>query len=326
MTISNTKKLNTLWAKSTNLQNPFRERHMFDLAFFLWSNRQFEESVAVSATLIEQLADRPGESLWIDAMHLQSMALHDLKRDGEAIESELRSLEYAETLEPASERAFMHWHLADCYRTTEQPEKQEVQYIKAIDAFIDSENKFFLGQAYIDLANLYFGARRYDLSRHGFKLAIQVLEETSRTDCIPFVKYRLAGIERYLGNPQGALKIAEEAVALSKFLGDLVNERESLIEIAQIQTQFGNVDCALNILDSLVEDNNEAKKNRTAAKALYFKAKTLSISGRFSEALKFFEISAAVLKAVGEKVLATNAELSIIHLRYPASGFNSASL
>jgi tetratricopeptide (TPR) repeat protein len=314
MTILDTKKLNKLWAKSTDLQNPLRERHMFDLAFFLWNNRQFEESVAVSGTLIELLADRLGGSLWIDAMHLQSMALHDLKRDDEAIETELHSLEYAETLEPASERAFMHWHLADCYRTTEQPELQEAQYLKAIDAFIESENKFFLGQAYIDLANLHYGASRYDQSKKYFQSAIPVLEETSRTDRMPFVKYRLAGVERHLGNLHVALALAEEAVELARFAKDIVAERENLIESGLVNEGLGNYQTALAIFESLIEDNDDSVKNRSAAKAIYLKSGILEKLGNLPEAVEGYRQAIPLLKVMNLEELSINAQLAVIHI------------
>ncbi len=314
MTILDTKKLNKLWAKSTDLQNPLRERHMFDLAFFLWNNRQFEESVAVSGTLIELLADRLGGSLWIDAMHLQSMALHDLKRDDEAIETELHSLEYAETLEPASERAFMHWHLADCYRTTEQQELQEAQYLKAIDAFIESENKFFLGQAYIDLANLHYGASRYDQSKKYFQSAIPVLEETSRTDRMPFVKYRLAGVERHLGNLHVALALAEEAVELARFAKDIVAERENLIESGLVNEGLGNYQTALAIFESLIEDNDDSVKNRSAAKAIYLKSGILEKLGNLPEAVEGYRQAIPLLKVMNLEELSINAQLAVIHI------------
>lgn len=315
MTMLDTKKLNKLWAKSTDLNNPLRERHMFDLAFFLWNNRQFDESVAVSRTLIELMAERPGEGLWIDAMHLQSMALHDSKRDDEAIEAELLALEYGETLEPASERAFMHWHLADCYRTTDQPDLQATEYLKAIDAFIESDNKFFLGQAYIDLANLHYAARRYEQSKVYFKLAVPVLEETQRTDRMPFVKYRLAGIERHSGNFQDAFPYAEEALALAKFAGDVTAERENQIEVAQIQVGLGNVEIAVDILDSLIFDNDEQVKNRSAAKAMYYKAKTLANAGKLEEAARQYELAIPLLKVVDQENLAINAHLALVHMK-----------
>ncbi len=313
MTILDTKKLNKLWSKSADLQNPLRERHMFDLAFFLWSNRQFDESVAVSGTLIELLAERPGESLWIDALHLQSMALHDVKRDEEAIESELKALEYAETLEPASERAFMHWHLADCYRTIERPELQEIEYLKAIDAFKESDNEYYLGQAYIDLANLHYISRRYDQSSNYFKLAVPVLEKTQRTDKMPYVKYRLAGVERIIGHPQLALQFAEEALILAKFTSDSMAERETLIEFAQIQVELGNEELAISILDSVVADNDEITKNRSSAKAMYYKAKALDKIGKSFEARELYEASIPLLEAVNLDDLSVNARLSIIH-------------
>jgi tetratricopeptide (TPR) repeat protein len=315
MTMLDTKKLNKLWAKSTDLQNPLRERHMFDLAFFLWSNRQFEESIAVSATLLELMADRLGASLWIDAMHLQSMALHDAKRDDEAIKAELLALEYGETLEPASERAFMHWHLADCYRTAEQPELQESEYLKAIDAFIASENKFFLGQAYLDLGNLHYGARRYDQSKRYFHLAVPVLEETSRTDRMPFVKYRLAGIERHNGNLQAALKYAEEACTLAAFAKDIVAERENMIEVGLVHAGLGNYETAISYFDALIDNNSDAAENRSAAKAVYCRAQVLEQSGNLPEAKKNYEKAIPLLKVVNLEEMAINAHLALIHIK-----------
>lgn len=314
MTMLDTKKLNKLWAKSTDLNNPLRERHMYDLAFFLWNNRQFDESVAVSATLLEILADRPGEGLWIDAMHLQSMALHDAKRDEEAINAELLALEYGESLEPASERAFMHWHLADCYRTTEQPELQEAEYSKAIDAFIESENKFFLGQAYIDLANLHYGAGRYDQSKKYFLLAIPVLEETSRADRMPFVKYRLAGIERHTGNLQAALKYAEEACTLAAFAKDVIAERENMIEVGLVHAGLGNFETAISYFDALIDNNSDAAENRSAAKAVYCRAQVLEQSGNLPEAKKNYEKAIPLLKVVNLEEMAINAHLALIHI------------
>ncbi len=314
MTLIDTKKLNKLWAKSTDLQNPLRERHMFDLAFFLWSNRQFDESIAVSAALLELLAERPGVSLWIDAMHLQSMALHDAKRDDEAIETELHSLKYAETLEPASERAFMHWHLADCYRTTEQPELQEAQYLKAIDAFIESDNKYFLGQACIDLGNLHYGARRYAKSKQYFRLAIPPLEETSRTDRMSFVKYRLAGVERHAGSPNEALALATEALDLSRFTRDLFAERENMVEVGLAHEALGNYETAMGIYDALIDDNDETSKNRSAAKAAFYKSRIFEQLGDLDEAAQGYSKAIPLLKLMNLENLAVNAELALIHI------------
>lgn len=315
MTMLDTKKLNRLWAKSIELQNPLREHHMFDLAFFLWNKRQFDESVAVSRTLLDLMAERAGEGLWINTMHLQSMALHDAKRDEEAIEAELLALEYGETLEPASERAFMHWHLADCYRTTGQPELQEAEYLKAIEAFIESENKFFLGQAYIDLANLHYGAGRYDLSKKNFLLAIPVLEETIRTDRMPFVKYRLAGIERHAGNLQAALKYAEEACALAEFTKDTIAERENIIELGLVHAGLGNYEKAISYFDALIDDHSDAAENRSAAKAVFYRAQVLEELSNFPEAKKSYEMAVSLLKVVNLEAMAVNAELALIHLK-----------
>jgi tetratricopeptide (TPR) repeat protein len=273
--------------------------------------------VAVAGTLLELLADRPGGSLWIDAMHLQSMALHDLKRDDEAIETELRSLEYALTLEPASERAFMHWHLADCYRTAEQPELQEAQYLEAIDAFIESENEFFLGQAYIDLANLHYGARRFVQSKQFFRLAIPVLEKTSRTDRMPFVKYRLAGIERHLGNLNVSAVLVEEAIELARFANDIVAERENMIELSMVHSGLKNYESALDILECLIEDNDISPKYSSTAKAHYYKAKIHLIQGKFELAKSEFALSIPLLRVSNLEHLAENAELEIAHLLFP---------
>lgn len=314
MTLIDSKKLNKLWAKSTDLNNPNRERHWFDLAFFLWNNRQFDEAVAVAGGLLDLLAEKAGSSLWIEAMHLQSLALHDSKRDDEAINTELQALEYAETLEQASERAFMHWHLADCYRTTEQPVPQEAEYLKAIDAFIECDNKWFLGQAYIDLGNLHYGARRYDQSKHYFKLAIPVLEETSRTDRMPFVNYRLAGVERHTGNLQAALKYAEEACALAAFAKDIIAERENMIEVGQVHAALGNYETAISYFDALIDNNSDPAQNRSAAKAVYCRARVYETLGDLPEAIKGFEKAIPLLKIVNLEEMAINAQLAVIHL------------
>lgn len=315
MTILDTKKLNKLWAKSTDLTNPQRERHMFDLAFFLWTSKQFDEAVAVTGALLDLMDEKVGSSLWIDAMHLRSLALHDSKRDEEAIEAELKALEYGETLEPASERAFMHWHLADCYRTTEQPDLQASEYLKAIDAFTECENKFFLGQAYIDLGNLHYKASRYLESKNCFQLAVPILQETMRLDRMPFVKYRLAGVERHTGNLNLALSLAEEAVDLARFAKDVIAERENLIEVALVHEALGNYENALGIFASLFDDNDESIKNRSAAKAVYFRAKILAAIGDNTEAINSYGLAIPLLKVVDLEELAINASLAIIHLK-----------
>jgi len=315
MTILDTKKLNKLWAKSTDLTNPQRERHMFDLAFFLWTSKQFDEAVAVTGALLDLMDEKVGSSLWIDAMHLRSLALHDSKRDEEAIEAELKALEYGETLEPASERAFMHWHLADCYRTTDQPELQASEYLKAIDAFTECENKFFLGQAYIDLGNLHYKAGRYLESKHCFQIAVPVLQETMRLDRMPFVKYRLAGVERHTGNLNLALSLAEEAVDLARFAKDVIAERENLIEVALVHEALGNYENALGIFASLFDDNDESIKNRSAAKAVYFRARILAAIGDNTEAINSYGLAIPLLKVVDLEELAVNAQLAVIHIK-----------
>jgi len=209
----------------------------------------------------------------------------------------------------------MHWHLADCYRTTKQPVLQEAEYLKAIEAFIDSENKYFLGQAYVDLGNLHYGARRYEQSKTFFKLAIPVLQDTQRTDRMPFVKYRLAGIERNTGNPQAALALADEAITLAKFAGDVTAIRENQIELALINSDLGNSDTAIGILDELIQDNDETPKNRSAAKAMYYRATSLSKTGQLREAAEWYERALPLLEIVDQKDLAINAHLALIHIR-----------
>lgn len=317
MTILDTKKLNKLWAKSTDLTNPQRDRHVFDLAFFLWTSKQFDEAVAVTGALLDLMDEKVGSSLWIDAMHLRSLALHDSKRDEEAIEAELKALEYGEALEPASERAFMHWHLADCYRTTEQPDLQASEYLKAIDAFTECENKFFLGQAYIDLGNLHYKAGRYLESKNCFQLAVPVLQETMRLDRMPFVKYRLAGVERHTGNLNLALSLAEEAVDLARFAKDVIAERENLIEVALVHEALGNFENALSIFASLFEDNDESIKNRSAAKAVYFRARILAAIGDTTQAINSYGLAIPLLKVVDLDDMSVNADLARIHLSTP---------
>ncbi len=314
MTILDTKKLNKLWAKSTDLTNPQRDRHMFDLAFFLWTSKQFDEAVAVTGALLDLMDEKVGSSLWIDAMHLRSLALHDSKRDEEAIQAELKALEYGETLEPASERAFMHWHLADCYRTTERPDLQASEYLKAINAFTECENKFFLGQAYIDLGNLHYKAGRYLESKNCFQRVVPILQETMRLDRMPFVKYRLAGIERHLGNLNAALALAEEAVELARFSKDLVAERENLIEVGLVHVSLGNQETAIEIFSGLFDDNDDSVKNRSAAKAVYCRAQVLEQLENVSEAKKYYEKAIPLLKVVNLEEMAINAHLALIHI------------
>ena len=81
MTVLDTKQLNKLWAKSTDLRSPQRDRHLYDLAFFLWSNKKFDEAIAVTESALEVIGERIGTNLWIDVKHLQSLALHDAKRE-----------------------------------------------------------------------------------------------------------------------------------------------------------------------------------------------------------------------------------------------------
>jgi tetratricopeptide (TPR) repeat protein len=314
MTVIDSKQLNKLWAKSTDLRSPQRDRHLYDLAFFLWSNKQFDEAIAVVDSALEELAERVGSSLWIEAMHLKSLALHDSKRDEEAISTATEALKYGDTLSAPNERAFMHLHLADCYRTTEQQNLQEAEYLRAIQAFKETDNKFFLSQAYIDLINLYYRSGRYLDSKKYIQLVIPVLEDTQSTDRMTFIKYRLSGIERKLGNLQAALAYAEEALHLAKFVGDVVAIRENTIELAMVHEALENFELAIELLDSLIEDNDEPAKNRSAAKAVYYRAGLLSAAGKAQEAQEAFAVSIPLLSAVNQEDLAINAHLAVIHL------------
>ena len=315
MTVIDSKQLNKLWAKSTDLNSPQRARHLYDLAFFLWTNKQFDEAIAVTDAALDAAGSSTGSSLWIDIMHLQSLALHDAKRDDEAISAELEALQFGEALQPANERGLMHLHLADCYRTTEQKALQESEYCKAIQAFEEADNKFFLSQAYIDLGNLQYRERNYSESKQSFEQVIPVLEETQSTDRMPFVKYRLSGIARAQGNPQLALALAEEAVCLSKFVDDVIATRENQIELALVQEALGNYETAKDILDSLIEDNDVQIKNRSAAKAIYCRARVYSKIGDVERSKFDFEKSIPLLKVVDQENLAINAQLALIHIK-----------
>ena len=314
MTFIDSKQLNKLWAKSADLRSPQRDRHLYDLAFFLWTNKQFAEAVAVADSALEELAERVGSSLWIEAMHLKSLALHDSKRDEEAITTASEALKYGDTLSAPNERAFMHLHLADCYRTTEQPDLQEVEYLKAIEAFQETDNKFFLSQAYIDLINLYYRSGRYLESKKYVQLVIPVLEDSQSADRMTFIKYRLSGIERKLGNLQAALMNAEEALHLAKFVDDVVATRENTIELAMVHEALENYDIALELLDSLVEDNDDSLKNRSAAKAVYYRANIFRMMGKLEQAKFGFNQAIPLLKSVDQNDLAINAHLAYIHL------------
>lgn len=314
MTVIDSKQLNKLWAKSTDLSSPQRGRHLYDLAFFFWTNKQFDEAIAVVDSTLEELTERVGSSLWIEAMHLKSLALHDSERDDEAISAASEALKYGDTLSPANERAFMHLHLAVCYRSTDQKELQEAEYLKAIEAFKETDNKFFLSQAYIDLINLYYRSGRFIESKKYVQLVTPVLEETHSTDRITFIKYRLAGIERKLGNLRAALMHAEEALHLAKFVDDVVATRENTIELAMVHEALENYDIALELLDSLIEDNGDSIKNRSAAKAVYYRANIFRITGNLEEAKIGFNQSIPLLKSVDQIDLAINAHLAYIHL------------
>ncbi len=314
MTVIDSKQLNKLWAKSADLRSPQRDRHLYDLAFFLWTNKQFDEAIAVADSALEELAECVGSSLWIKAMHLKSLALHDSKRDEEAISAASEALKYGDSLSAPNERAFMHLHLADCYRTTEQQKLQEAEYLRAIDAFKETDNNFFLSQAYIDLINLYYRSGRYLESKKYIHLVIPVLEDAQSTDRITFIKYRLSGIERKLGNLQAALVHAEEALHLAKFVDDVVATRENSIELAMVHEALENYDTALELLDSLVKDNDESIKNRSAAKAVYYRANIYRMMGNLEQAKLGFNESIPLLKSVDQNDLAINAHLALVHM------------
>lgn len=322
MTLIDSKQLNKLWAKSADLRSPQRDRHLYDLAFFLWTNKQFDEAVAVADSALEELAERVGSSLWIEAMHLKSLALHDSKRDEEAITAESEALRYGDTLSAPNERAFMHLHLADCYRTTEQQDLQEVEYLKAVEAFQETDNKFFLSQTYIDLINLYYRSGRYLESKKYIQLVIPVLEDNQSTDRMTFIKYRLSGIERKLGNLQASLVYAEDALHLAKFVDDVVAIRENTIELAMVHEALENFEIAIELLDSLIEENDETAKNRTAAKAVYYRARALELLAKEPEAIKGYEKAVPLLKAVDLADLAVNAQLALIHISTQTGGNN----
>lgn len=314
MTVLDTKQLNKLWAKSADLRSPQRDRHLYDLAFFLWSNKKFEEAVAVADSALDEIGDRIGTNLWIDVKHLQSLALHDSKRDEEAIAAELEALTYAETLQSANERGFMHLHLADCYRTTDQPELQEKEYLTSLEAFKNGDNKFILSQVLLDLANLCYRSKKYVDSKNYLLQLVPILEEMQATDRIPFIKYRLSGIERNLGNPRAALSYAQEAVELSKFIDDTVATRENKIELALVHEALGNFEAAIEVFDTLIEDNNEQLKNRSAAKAIYYRARVLETMGDNQAAISGYSSCISILKAVNLDDLAINSHLSVLHL------------
>ena len=313
MTVLDKKQLNKLWAKSTDLASPQRDKHLYELAVFLWTSKQAEEAIAVAGTALEVIGERVGTTLWIEVMHLQSMALLDAKRPEEAIPVELEALKYGDTLQPANERAFMHLHLANCYRATEQKNLEEAEYEKAIEAFAEAENKFFLSQVYIDLSTLQYRGRRYLEAKKNLQLVVPILEEIQSTDRMTFVKYRMSGIERQLGNPLAALALAEDAVRLAKFSNEKVAECENTIELAIVHEVLGNYEVALDLLGSLIQDNDEQQKNRSAAKAIYYRARILKTLGQSDEAILGFITAIPILKIVGLEDLAINAELELIH-------------
>lgn len=313
MTVLDTKQLNKLWAKSADLGSAQRDKNLYELAFFLWTSKQAEEAIAVSGTALEVIGERVGTTLWIEVMHLQSMALLDAKRPEEAILVELEALKFGDALQPANERAFMHLHLANCYRATEQNKLEEFEYEKAIEAFAEADNKFFLSQAYLDLSTLQYRDGRYIEAKQNLQLVVPILEETQSTDRMTFVKYRMSGIERQLGNPLGALALAEDAVRLAKFANETIAERENIIELAIVHEDLGNHEVALDLLDTLIQDNDEQQKNRTAAKAIYYRARILKARGQRDEAMLGYTAAIPILKIVGLEDLAINAELELIH-------------
>ena len=313
MTVLDTKQLNKLWAKSSDLTNSQRDKHLYELAFFLWTSKQAEEAIAVAGTALEVIGERVGTTLWIEVMNLQSMALLDAKRPEEAILVELEALKYGDTLQPANERAFMHLHLANCYQATEQKYLEEAEYEKAIEAFAEADNKFFLSQVYIELSTLLYRDRRYLEAKKNLQLVVPILDDTQSTDRMTFVKYRMSGIERQLGNPRAALPLAEDAVRLAKFANEVVAERENTIELAIVHEDLGNYEIALDLLDSLIQDNDEQQKNRSAAKVIYYRARILKALGHNNESILGFKNAIPILKIVGLEDLAMNAELELIH-------------
>jgi tetratricopeptide (TPR) repeat protein len=107
---------------------------------------------------------------------------------------------------------------------------------------------------------------------------------------------------------------AEEALHLAKFVDDVVATRENTIEIAMVHEALENYDIALELLDSLIEDNGDSVKNRSAAKAVYYRANIFRITGNLEEAKIGFNQSIPLLKSVDQIDLAINAHLAYIHL------------
>jgi tetratricopeptide (TPR) repeat protein len=131
---------------------------------------------------------------------------------------------------------------------------------------------------------------------------------------MPFVKYRLAGVERHLGNLHVALALAEEAVELARFAKDIVAERENLIESGLVNEGLGNYQTALAIFESLIEDNDDSVKNRSAAKAIYLKSGILEKLGNLPEAVEGYRQAIPLLKVMNLEELSINAQLAVIHI------------
>jgi tetratricopeptide (TPR) repeat protein len=308
------KALTKLWKRSTDLNNPNRHKAMFDLAFYLWNNNEHDDAVAVAGGLIDALADERGSSLWVEATRLKSLALHDSARDEEAIEAILEAIEFADVIANSLDYAFMQWHLADCYRTTLQEGLQEAAYRKAINGFAEAGHEYFQGQALFDLGALLASRMRYAESRENLTRAVPLLEAHGRTEHIILTKYKLAFVERKLGDLHVAIGHAQDAMRIAEFSNDLQGQRESQIELANIHSELGNNEIADDLLKSLIEDNDVKEKRETAAKALYSLGQHQLRNGS-SDARGTLESAVPLLKAVGLKSLAQYAELSLLHQR-----------
>lgn len=312
------KDLSTLWKHSTDLNNPDRHRAMFDLAFQLWNASEHDDAVAVAGGLIDALAEERGSQLWVEANRLKSLALHDSLRDEEAIEAIKEALCFADVIANSLDYAFMQWHLADCYRTTNQPVLQEAAYKEAIIGFTDAGHEYFQGQTHLDLGALLVNAMRYTEARDSLMRAVPLLESHGRTDRIILAKFKLAFVERKLGALHIAQAHAQDAMSIAKFSQDVNGERECKIELGTIHSALGNHEMASDLLNEVINDNDHDSKRETAAKALYalglhqLKAGAGDAS-RLAEARATLQAAIPLLKAVGMRSLAQHAELTLLH-------------
>ncbi|WP_138315921.1 hypothetical protein [Rhodoluna limnophila] len=315
MSSTEDKTLSKLWKRSTDLNNPNRHKAMFDLAFHLWNTNEHEDAVAVAGGLIDALADERGSALWVEANRLKSLALHDSARDDEAIESIKEALQFADLVGNALDYAFMQWHLADCYRTTLQEDKQEVAYREAILGFAEAGHEYFQGQAHLDLGSLLASRMRYAEARESLLRALPLLEAHSRTDRVILTKFKLAFVDRQLGNLHEALTAAQEGLAIAKFSNDLMGERECTIEASNIHSAMGNSEVAVSLLQSVIADNDVKEKHETTAKAMYHLGQHLIADGQVDAGCTMLESVVPLLRAVGLKSLAQNTELTLLHQR-----------